>query len=80
MPAEEQGHGFRIAQMEKALLDTLYKIRGIRTKQGIFDLIIEDLRINEELLRTLNWDTLQELAPYYRSTTIKSFIQYGREI
>lgn len=31
-PAEEGGYGFRLATQEKALCDTLYKIRGIKSR------------------------------------------------
>jgi len=79
-PAEEQGHGFRLAQKEKALLDTLYKIRGITTKKGISDLLFEDLRINELVFEELDWELLSALAPYSRSTTINTLIRLGRYI
>lgn len=76
MPAEEQGHGFRLATAEKALLDTLYKIRGIRTREAITALIVEDLRLDLDRLSSLDWEAMELLAPYYHSTTIKTFMRY----
>lgn len=80
MPAQEEGHGFRLARAEKAILDTLYKIRGISTKQAIRDLIIDDLRIDLDRLQELNWEVMATLAPLYRSTTIRSFIKHLGEL
>ncbi len=81
MPAQEERYGFRLATAEKALLDTLYKIRGIsQTKKGILDLIYADLRINDERLKELDWQAITILAPLYRSTTINSFIKYRKEL
>lgn len=41
----EQGHGFRLATKEKALLDTLYKIRSVTSKKDIDVLVFFDLRL-----------------------------------
>ncbi|HPZ15117.1 MAG TPA: hypothetical protein PLX25_00495 [Sphaerochaeta sp.] len=79
-PAQEQGHGFRLASAEKALLDTLYKIRGIRSKEAIRALVTEDLRIDTDRLQDLDYSAMQLLAPYYHSTTIKTFIRYMEEL
>ncbi|MCK9547366.1 MAG: hypothetical protein M0Q37_02520 [Sphaerochaeta sp.] len=76
MPAEEQGHGFRLATAEKALLDTLYKIRGIRSKEAIRALIVADLRLSLDRLSSLDWEAMELLSPYYHSTTIKTFMRY----
>ncbi len=81
MHAQEQGYGFRMATAEKALLDTLYKIRGISlTKKGILDLIYADLRIDSERLHQLNWDAISTLAPLYRNTTINSLMKFRKEL
>jgi len=74
--AEEQGHGFRIARAEKALLDTLYKIRGLGTKKAMQDLILDDLRIDPDCLKELDWEVISILGPLYRSTTINNLIRY----
>jgi predicted transcriptional regulator of viral defense system len=74
--AQQQGYGFRVASAEKAILDTLYKIRSIRSQKAIEALLFEDLRLERERLNTLKWEVMVALAPYYRSSTIEQFIQY----
>lgn len=81
MHAQEQGYGFRIATAEKALLDTLYKIRGIsQTKKGILDLIYADLRIDYERLHQLDWDAISILAPLYKSSTINTLMKFRKQL
>ena len=78
MPAEKQGYGFRLATAEKA---TLYKIGGgAPTKQGVIDLIYADLRLNQECLQELDWETMADLAPLCISTTIHNFIKWREEL
>lgn len=76
IPAEEQGHGFRLATKEKALCDTLYKIRGIKSQKGIDQLLFEDLRCEEDEIMELDWDVLHELIPLYHSTTLRSLLRW----
>lgn len=74
--AMEQGYGLRMATREKALCDMLYKIRGIRSLSAIEDLLLDDLRVDEEVLQTLNWDSVEELIPLYHSTTLDSLARW----
>ena len=72
------GTGIRTAHgdTEKALCDMLYKIRGIRSLSAIEDLLLDDLRVDEEVLQTLNWDSVEELIPLYHSTTLDSLARW----
>jgi hypothetical protein len=72
MPAEEQGYGFRLATKKKALCDTLYKIRGMKTQKAIESLLFEDLRCEEDEIMALDWNLLNELIPLYHSTTLRT--------
>lgn len=75
-PAQEQGHGFRLATKEKALLDTLYKIRGLKSGKAIQALLFEDLRLEEEDVYALDWIGIKELVPLYHSTTLNSLVEW----
>ena len=75
-PAQDQGHGFRLATKEKALLDTLYKIRGIKSMKALESLLFEDLRLEKEIILKLDWATIQNLVPLYSSTTLQTLVKW----
>jgi hypothetical protein len=75
-PAQDQGHGFRLATKEKALLDTLYKIRGIKSLKALESLLFEDLRLEEDIVLTLDWASIRNLVPLYRSTTLQTLVRW----
>ena len=75
-PAQDQGHGFRLATKEKALLDTLYKIRGIKSMKALESLLFEDLRLEKEIILKLDWATIQNLIPLYSSTTLHTLVKW----
>jgi len=75
-PGLEEGYGFRIATKEKALCDTLYKIRGIKGRLAIDELLFEDLRLERESIEGLDWSLLKELIPLYHSTTLRSLLKW----
>ena len=75
-PAQELAHGFRLATKEKALLDTLYKIRGIRSMKAMEMLLFEDLRLDPDEIFGLDWQFMGNLAPEYHSTTIGSLLRW----
>jgi len=79
-PAEESGYGFRLATKEKALCDTLYKIRGIKGKNTIADLLFEDLRLEEEDIDTLNWKLISDIIPLYHSSTLNTLLSWKGNI
>jgi len=73
-PAEANGYGFRLATKEKALCDTLYKIRRIKGKKAIDDLLFADLRFEEQEIESLDWQLISDIVPFYHSTTLNSLI------
>jgi len=75
-PAMEQGHGFRLATKEKALLDTLYKIRSVTRRKDLQDLLFDDLRLEEEAIMQLDWNVIQSLVPLYHSTTLNTLLRW----
>lgn len=79
-PAEEEGAGFRIASAEKAICDTLYKIRKIERSSEITELLFEDLRIEKEILESLDWNLINFMVPLYRSTTLRTLLKWKGKI
>ena len=75
-PAQEDGYGFRIAMKEKALCDTLYKIRGIKGIKAIDSLLFDDLRLERDYIEELDWSIIKELVPLYHSTTLSSLLKW----
>lgn len=63
---EENGQKFIIASLEKAICDSLYKVRNIQTETDLVQLLIEDWRIDLHLLKSLNLKSFQFLLPLYR--------------
>ena len=66
----DHGEPFLIATKEKALCDTLYKIKRIGDKTDIERVLYEDLRIDDESLKTLNRKDIAYLSGIYRRTYI----------
>ena len=77
-PAMEQGHGFRLATKEKALLDTLYKIRSVTRRKNLQELLFDDLRLEEEAIMQLDWPFIQSLVPLYHSTTLNTLLRWRK--
>jgi len=69
-----------IASPEKALCDTLYTMSGIRSRRDLRILLFEDLRIDIETWRTLNFPILQKLALLYRTSTMHSLGKYAADL
>ena len=78
-PEEEQGYGFRLATKEKALCDTLYKIRGIKSRKAIEELLVEDLRMEKDEILSLDWSAIRELVPFYHSTTLQFLLKWEEQ-
>ena len=62
---EEGGNPFLIASQEKALCDTLYRRRKIVTVESLTTLLIEDMRMDMDILATLNKNVITRLSPLY---------------
>jgi len=57
---------FIIASAEKAICDTLFRVKNINTNTELTKLLIEDWRIDFEILKNLNKDSFQFLLPLYK--------------
>jgi predicted transcriptional regulator of viral defense system len=62
----EDGQSYLIATREKALCDTLYKIRGIESVNTLQTLLFEDWRMESEAVLALDRACIAFLAPLYR--------------
>ncbi len=70
----EFGQGYLIASPEKALCDTLYKIRDVTTLHELKVLLQDDLRIDTEMLYKLDIKSIIFLAPLYRKKIITTLL------
>ena len=75
---EEDCQGFLIASPEKALCDSLYKIKGITDLDGLMCLFHEDWRIDMDLLYSLDRDNLEFLLPLYGKKICNLFLEWVR--
>ena len=69
---DEGDRCFTIAVAEKALCDKLYTIKPVRSKKEMYHLLFDDLRIDIDLFKQLNFDTLGKLCEMYHSTNMKT--------
>lgn len=64
---------YRIASPEKALCDKLYTLAPLPNQKSLWQLLIEDLRIDEEQLANMDVNLVEYLSKSYYSTNIKKF-------
>ncbi len=64
---------FIIASAEKAICDSLFRIKNIQTNTELTKLLLEDWRIDFEILKNLNMDSFQFLLPLYRKKICNLF-------
>ncbi len=62
--------GYFIASKEKALVDLVYKTPGIRTPEQLRHYLFVEMRVDEAIFRSFNFDKLDELATVYRKKSI----------
>jgi predicted transcriptional regulator of viral defense system len=70
---EENGEPFLIASKEKALCDTLSKIRSVESVKKISYLLFEDLRIDKDQIQSLNTEDIKFYSEIYTQPNIKLF-------
>ncbi len=72
----ENGITYKIASKEKSLCDELYSKYPVRNISDIKMMLFEDLRIDEEELKKLDFEFIKEIAPLYHSNTLLSFVKF----
>ena len=68
---DENNYSYAIAIPEKALCDKLYTLKVVKNKKEMFDLLFNDLRIDIDVLKQLDFETLYILCDCYKSTNMK---------
>jgi predicted transcriptional regulator of viral defense system len=73
---EENDSPFLIASPEKALCDTLSKVRGIKNAKSLEHLLREDLRVDSESLAGIDLEKLKFLAGLYQKKILTLLCTY----
>lgn len=77
---QEGNYFYKIASVEKALCDQLYKTPNVVNYRELRELLYDDLRIEETQLRTLNIEDITFLSTLYGSTNVKKLNGYLRRL
>ncbi|MCR4662206.1 MAG: hypothetical protein K5765_09465 [Clostridia bacterium] len=67
------GYMYRMANKEKALLDTLYATSPISNMKEMREYLFENMRINESVLDTFDVSLVEELCELYNSRNVTLF-------
>jgi hypothetical protein len=73
---EENGSPFLIATKEKALCDTLCKLRGNISRGSLQSLLFEDLRMEQEDVHSMNTADIEFLARLYQKKILTALVSY----
>lgn len=75
------GYAFNMASMEKALCDKLYKISPVSGMNDLEELLLDDMRLEEDILFTLDTNRIRELSEGYRCKNVSMLSDYlGSEV
>lgn len=78
---EKEGeYYYRIAEKEKALLDKLYIMPPVSNAREMEELLLEDLRIDEDDILTMDYGKISWLAPRYRCSNADKLVTALRRI
>lgn len=72
---KEGDYIFQIATPEKALCDKLYEMSPVSNMKELKCMLTEDLRIEEETLKTLNLEELQSIQNKYHTKNIDLLVK-----
>ena len=64
-------YSYAIATAEKALLDKLYTKSPVRSKKEMYQLLFEDLRIDQDEFKKLSFNDMSVLCDLYGSTNMR---------
>lgn len=77
---KENNYYYAMATPEKALCDKLYICLIVKNKKEMLLIIFDDLRIDFDTLKQLNFNELSELCDTYKSTNMKYLKKVLRDI
>ncbi len=67
----EGDYSYAIATPEKALCDKLYTLKPVRNKKQMYELLFNDLRIDKDMFKKMNFEDLNILCDIYRNSNMK---------
>lgn len=73
---EENGQSYLIASPEKALLDMLYKARGITSLKALNALLFEDWRMDADRVASMDRESILPIAPLYGKKAVSLFTDW----
>jgi len=73
---EENDQNFIIASPEKAICDSLYKVRNITSENDLVKLLFEDWRIDLDSVKKMNRKSFQFLLPLYKRKVCNLFWEW----
>ncbi len=77
----ENGYSYQIASVEKALCDKLYTLNPVKNLRELKFLLFNDLRIDENIFKELDFDFIIKISSKYKSTNLnllEKLIKDGR--
>lgn len=77
---EAGSYSYKIATVEKALCDQLYKMQPVANYRELQELLFENLRVEKQELQKLDKDELAQLSEKYGSTNVKKLGRFMRRI
>ena len=66
----ENGYSYQIASVEKALCDKLYALKPVKNLRELKFLLFNDLRIDENIFKELDFDFIIKISSKYKSTNL----------
>lgn len=75
---ENNGYVMHIATPEKALCDKLYSLPPVKNQKELKALLFENLRIDETILYTLNFNDIISLSEQYKSNNVRALARLIR--
>ncbi len=74
----EGNYSYQIASKEKALCDKLYTLSPLKNLNELKTLLFNDLRIDEDEFKKLDYNVINKLASLYNSTNVTLLAKYMR--
>lgn len=67
----EGDYSYAIATPEKALCDKLYTLKPVKNKKQMYELLFDNLRIDQDIFQKMNFEDLRMLCDLYKNTNMK---------
>ena len=74
----EKDYSYQIATPEKALCDKIYTLSPVNNYDKLENMLFNDLRIDEDEFKKLDWSKVEKLSNLYHSTNVTLLAKYMR--